>query len=167
MKIRDLKEEYMELDRLIEQEAEMIDTETGEFISNEETIRDLTEGLKEEKGELLDYLADKRLELKAEESLFAEKIKQLQEKKKAISNRQAKLMDTIDYVLEGQKFKSAEHSYYYQKTESVEIIDDKDIPAEFIDFEPKINKAELKKHLKAGEEVKGAVLKETIGVRVR
>jgi hypothetical protein len=167
MKIRELKEEFLKLDQLIEEEAEMIDPETGEFISNEEKIRELTEKLKKEKSELLDYLADKRLELKAEEALFAEKIKQLQEKKKALSNRQAKLLDTIDYVLEGQKFKSAEHSYYYQKTESVEIIDENDIPAEFIDFEPKINKTELKKHLKAGEEVKGAILKETIGVRIR
>lgn len=167
MKILDIKEEFHELNRLIQEESEAVNPETGEFYDNTDTINELAEELKEKKGDLLDFLSDKRLEAKGSQDVLSEKIKQLQEKKKTYQNQDKRLLDTMDFILEGEKFKSEEHSYYYQKTESVEVLDESDIPSEYIDFKPTIKKTDLKKALKNGEEIKGAILSETIGLRVR
>lgn len=167
MKIFDIKQEFAELNRLIEEESESVDPETGEFINNTDTINDLLDELTQKKGDLLDFLADKRLEARGAIDIFSEKIKQLQERKKTLENKEKRLLDTIDFVLEGEKFKSDEHTFYYQKTVSVEVLNESDIDARFIEFKPSINKAELKKALQAGEHVNGAELKENIGVRIR
>ena len=149
------------------EESEAVNPETGEFYDNTETIMELAEELKEKKSDILDFLSDKRLEAKGAAEIISQKIKQLQDKKRTYENQDKRLLDTIDFILEGEKFKSAEHSFYYQKTDSIEIIDADDIPSEYIDFKPSIKKTELKKALKNGEEVKGAVLTSNIGVRVR
>lgn len=167
MKILDIKDEFYLLNKLIAEESEAINPETGEFFDNTETINELAAELKEKKSDLLDFLSDKRLEAKGAKDIIAEKIKQLQEKKKTFDNQDKRLLETMDFVLEGEKFKSSEHTYYYAKSESVEILDKEDIPSQFISFEPKIAVSDLKKALKAGEEIKGAVLNEKIGLRVR
>ncbi len=167
MKIFDYKQEFYELNRLIEAQAEGFDPDTGEFVDNENEIRELAEELKGKRDDLIDFLADKRNELRGVEAIIGDEIKRLQERKKSYANQQNRLLQTIDYVLEGEKAKTVNHTFSYRKTESVDIIDEGNIPQEFIDFTPKINKSELKKHLKAGEEIKGAILVEKIGVTIR
>ncbi len=167
MRINDIKAEFIALDQLIEQSENDFDEETGEFTDTYSDIQSLTKELENNRDGLVDYLADKKEEYKAVENGIAEKIKKLQDKKKTAQNQQQRLIDTIDYVLEGEKLKTGEHSFYYQKTVSVDILSEEDIPSEFIKFTPKIAVSELKKALKAGDEIKGAVLAERIGLRIR
>lgn len=168
MKIFDIKEEFAGLNRLIEEESETINPETGEFINNDDLINDLLLELENKKGDLLDFLVDKRLEAQHGIEAFRDKMSQLQDKKRALEMKIQRLMGTIDFVLEGEKFKSSEHTFYYQKTVSVEILDQDLIPERFINFVPTVNKTELKKELiDSGEEIEGATLKETIGLRIR
>ena len=145
MRIVDLKSEYFALEELILQAENEIDEETGEFIDNDDLIKELSDELKENKAGLLNYLVDKRDEYKLLEQGLNDKIKHLQGKKKTAQNQQRRIVDTIDYVLEGEKFKSDEHTFSYSKTERIDILDDGDIPPEFIDFKPTIKKMDLKK----------------------
>lgn len=167
MKVRDIKEEYLALNALIQEQAEEFDPETGEFIDNTEVINNLVAGLKGKRDSLVDFLADKNTEMKASKDALAAEIKRLQDRKASYDNASKRLLDTIDYVLEGQKTKTELHTFYYQNTKSVEIISMDDIPADYIDFKPAVNKTALKKALTAGVEVKGALIKETIGIRIR
>ena len=167
MKIYDIKVEYSALNKLIEDSENDFDSETGEFLDNSKEIKELADELKGKRDDLLDFLADKRDEYKMLETGLGDKIKHLQEKKATTKRQQDRVLDTIDFVLEGEKVKSLEHTYFYSKTQSVEIINEEDIPKDYIDFTPKINKGEIKKALKDGVEIKGAVLTEKIGVRIR
>ena len=167
MKLIDVKQEFYELNRLIEDEAEGFDPDTGEIIDNHEAIMELAEELKEKRDELADYLADKRTELKAAEVMLFEEINRLQGRRKSLQRQQDNLMKTIDFLLEGEKLKTLHHTFSYRRSESVDVIDEKDIPPEFIDFKPTIKKSELKKALKEGEDIKGAVLVEKINLSVR
>lgn len=167
MKLYDIKEEFEALNKLIEESENDFDPETGEFLDNSKEIRELTDEIKGKRDDLLDFLADKREEYKMLESGLGNKIKHLQEKKATTGRQQEKILETIDFILEGEKVKSLEHTYFYSKTQSVEIINEEDIPQDYIDFTPKINKTEIKKALKDGVEIKGVVLTENIGVRIR
>jgi chromosome segregation ATPase len=106
MRIIDLKSECFALEELILQAENEIDEETGEFINNDDLIKELSDELKENKAGLLNYLVDKRDEYKLLEQGLNDKIKHLQGKKKTAQNQQRRIVDTIDYVLEGEKFKS-------------------------------------------------------------
>ena len=167
MKINELKSEYYALDELIDEQANLFDEETGEFLDNSKEITELANELKENRDGLIDFLADKITESKANEKMLADEIKRLQDRKKSLQTQQNGLYGTIDYVLEGEKAKTLHHTIYYQKTQSVEIIEESDIPPEYIDFTPKVNKTELKKALKAGDDIKGAILTEKIGMRIK
>jgi len=168
MRVFEVIGELVELNSLIEVGLEAIDPETGEFIDNGEAIDDLIKSLTTKKGDLLDYLVDKRNEVRGAADILQAKIELLQARKKSVQLGEERIMQTIESVLEGEKFKSDEHTFFYQKTISLEILDKFIIPAEFISFEPKIDKAELKKYMTlVGEDVAGATLVEKIGLRIR
>lgn len=167
MKILEIKEEYEALNKLIEEQVEAFDEETGEFINNEDLIMDLANELKDKRDDLVDFLADKKTEAKGYEKMLQDEIVRLQGRKKSFVTQQASLNNTIDFVLEGEKTKTLHHTFYYQKTESVAILDETKIAPEYIDFKPSYNKTALKKALKAGEEITGVELTETIGLRIK
>lgn len=163
----DIKQEFEALNMLIEESENDFNPETGEFQDNSGEINSLTHELLEKRDDLINFLVDKRSEYKMLEGGLGDKIKKLQEKKQSAKRQQDKILDTLDFILEGEKVKTEEHTLWYAKTESVDILSQDDIPAEFITFTPKIATTELKKALKRGDEIKGAVLHEKIGIRIR
>jgi len=167
MRIYEIKQEFEALNALIEQSEHDFDEETGEFVDNSQEINELTSELLKHREGMLDYLADKRNEYKAFEEELKLKIKNLTERKSSMVRQQQKLLNTIDFLLEGEKEKTLEHTYFYRKTEKVEILDESKIPSEFLKFTTSVNKTDLKKHLKAGEEIEGAELIETIGLSIK
>jgi hypothetical protein len=62
----------------------------------------------------------------------------------------------LAYQCNGQEFSSSRASMKWRKSEQVEILAQEQIPAEFTLTKTMINKAEIKKALKRGEEVQGA-----------
>ena len=170
MKLIDLKEEFEALNSLIEASEIKVDPETGEILNDDEfdeIIKDLTHELRGKKEDILNYFADKRREYKAIESALGDKIKNLQGKKKSAQNQQKRILNMIDFVLEGEKFKGIENTFFYVKRDVVEIISEEEIPPEYLDFKPTIKKKELTKALKSGAEIKGALIHEEIDVRIR
>ncbi len=168
MRVFEVMGELVELNGLIEAGLEAIDPETGEFIDNGEAIDEMIKSLTTKKGDLLDYLVDKRDEVRGAADILQAKIELLQARKKSVQLGEARIMQTIESVLEGEKFKSGEHTFFYQKTISLEILDKFIIPSEFISFEPKIDKVGIKKYMTLfDEDVAGATLVEKIGLRIQ
>lgn len=106
-------------------------------------------------AEKCDALASWDITMKGEESMLAEEIKRLQDRKHALENRRERLRNFIKYLLRGEKLKTPFFTYYYMQRDRV-IADVNLIPESFkrIMVEPKL--AEIGKAIKAGEIIPGA-----------
>jgi len=110
--------------------------------------------------------------LQAEESAIAEEIKSLQTKK---SVRSAKIDRLKAYMLEGMQAAGIEKTTdvraevrVQKNPPSVAVYQDKDIPSQYwIAQEPKLDKKSILERLKAGEDVPGTELRQTVGVRIK
>ena len=110
--------------------------------------------------------------LQAEESAISEEIKSLQTKKSA---RSAKIDRLKAYMLEGMQAAGIEKTTdvraevrIQKNPPSVAVYQDKDIPSQYwIAQEPKLDKKAILERLKAGEDVPGTELRQTLGVRIK
>lgn len=110
--------------------------------------------------------------LEADKKAFEEEEKRFKEKKQAADNRikSLKLYLEDNMRLIGKtKFKAGVFNFSIQNNPpSVEVFDEALLPERFlIEQPPKIDRAGIKELLKAGEEVPGAELKQTKGLRIR
>ena len=140
-----------------------IDTETGEVIDPEKLT-----ALQMEKDQKVENVALWIKDLKAEvEALKAEKMA-FADRQKAAENKIESLKKWLGETLDGQKFKSTKVAVSFRKTESVQVSDIWELGENFVKYsEPTADKAAIKKAIKAGEEVKGAVLVESLSLSVK
>jgi hypothetical protein len=80
----------------------------------------------------------------------------LAKRAKAEQNKAENAKAYLAYQCNGQEFSSSRASMKWRKSEQVEITAQEQIPTEFTLTKTTINKAEIKKALKRGEEVQGA-----------
>ena len=139
-----------------------VDTETGEII-DEERLNELQ--IAEE--EKIENIALWIKNLKAEaEALKAEK-EAFDKRKKAAENKAESLSKYLTNYLQGNKFKTTKVSISYRKSESLEIDNTESIPFDYIEYEPKINKTDLKKAIKEGLEVEGCRIVEKQNIQIK
>ena len=165
MKTFDIKQELFALRELMEQDD--FDMETGEVIDNSETVSALMQEIDIEIDDKLDGIEYVKREFKAVEQSLADEIKRLQQRKAMMARKQEQLKQLQDFILSGEKRKTDKFTFYYSRSESVNIYDESEVPSEFFKFEPKLDKSAIKKSLTAGEEVPGAELQEKINLAVR
>jgi len=111
-------------------------------------------------------------ELQAEESAIADEIKRLQEKKAVRSNKIERLKS---YMLEGMQLAGIEKTTDVRATvriqknpPSVHIIDERLIPEQYyVEVSPRLDKKSVLAAIKDGDEVPGAELTQTVGVRIK
>lgn len=167
MKIYDIKSEFFAIQELLNNEE--FDEETGELIDNSEAIQSLLndiEGERDSKADNIAYLIkeanDIELALKAE-------IDRLNERKQMFVRQQESLKQLLDFLLCGEKLKTAKFTYSYRTSQSVNITDESLIPAEFLNVTEKItpDKKRIKEALADFSEVPGAeiIVKKSLGVR--
>lgn len=95
-----------------------IDTETGE-IGNLDEIAELNLAREEKiKGTAL-YILNLRAEIKALE----EQEKKFKERKQVLQNREKRILEMLEFNLNGETYKSTEVNITYRKSKSVEITD--------------------------------------------
>lgn len=139
-----------------------VDTETGEIIDleaiealemqREEKLENVAKWIKNLKADAVAY--------KAEKMAFAERQKAAERK---IESLEWYLLNHLD-----KKFETDHVKVTFRKSQVCEILDEKKVPAEFlVPQEPKINKAEIKKALKAGRKFEFADLRENRTVTVK
>lgn len=141
-----------------------IDEETGEILNFAEL--DALELEKEVKVEniclMIKNLESDAVAYKAEKNSFADK-------EKAATNRAERLKKYLQNMLAGEKFKSSKVSVSYRKSEAVEVIDVKYVPAEYLTItqEVKPDKKAIKEAIKKGAEIKGCMLVEKQNMSIK
>lgn len=141
----------------------VVDTETGEVIDAA-----ALDALQMARDEKLTNIGKWILDLKADAKAIREREISLAERRKAKENKAEQLMDYMNMILAGKKFECADFKASYRKSQAVEVTDVEKIPAPYLIIqEPKVDKAGIKKALKAGEEVPGAKLVERNNLSIR
>lgn len=141
----------------------VVDTETGEVI--DAVALDALQMARDEK---LTNIGKWILDLKADAKAIREREISLAERRKAKENKAEQLMDYMNMILAGKKFECADSKASYRKSQAVEVTDAEKIPAPYLIVqEPKVDKAGIKKALKAGEEVPGCKLVERNNLSIR
>lgn len=138
----------------------VIDEETGE-ITNEELFDQLKaklDDLQIARDKKIEGAAFLRREALDNSEIIGNEIKRLQSLKKAQDNRADNLLKYITGALNGEKFKTPFVSITYRNTESVDVSDIDTLPEQYVRVKKEANKTDLKKALKAGEEIEGVTL---------
>ena len=170
MNVYDLKSEYQEIQRLLDEESYEVDEKTGEVLNdNSETIKQLlaeVEGNIADKANSIAYLIKEAVNA---QKILSDEVKRLNARKTMFANQEVRLKELLDYLLGGKKLKTDRFTISYRKSTSVSIVDESLIPAEFLNVKETItvDKKKIKEKLSDFEMIPGAalVIKNSIGVR--
>ena len=148
-----------EIDQAI---MDAIDPETGEIIDEAFDSLVMTRNQKLENiGLYIKNLEADAAAFKAEKESFADR-------QKAAENKAASLKRYLSDFLAGQKFETLRVKVSFRKSESLEVSEEAKIPEEFLRYkEPEINKADLKKAVKAGLVLEGVQLVEKQNISIK
>lgn len=139
---------------------------------DEDTLRDTLDSIGDAFEDKAENIAKLYRTVEAEEKAFEAEEKRFNAMKKSRANKKQFLKQYLEdnMRLTGKtKFKAGVFSFAIQKNRpSVEVFDEALIPKRFLMEQPvKIDRAGIAELLKAGEEVPGAELKQTEGLRIR
>ena len=142
-----------------------IDPETGEITGDTEIL----DALQMEKAEKVKNIVLLMKNIKADNEAIHNEERTLQKRRKAGENFYNRLFEYLSKNLEvGEKYQDPQFATSWRKSESVEIDNLYAIPMQYLrakDPEPK--KDEIKKAIKAGEVVPGAVLVEKQNLQIK
>ena len=104
----------------------------------------------------------------AEAKAYKEEKDSFAAKQKAAEAKAESLKNWLDYVLGGESFKTTKVTMSYRKSEQVVIDDIAALDSRFIKVaEPTADKVEIKKALKAGEELAGCHLETKNNISIK
>lgn len=154
-----------ELNALIDGFELEVDEETGEILNAEEL-----DALEMERDEKIENIALWIKNLSAEVDAYKKEKESFQKKQKTAEAKIERLRNYLDFALAGSKFKTDRVQISYRKSESVilsnNFIDDCDLRF-LIPQEPKVDKLAVKKALKDGEKIAGAMLQEKQNIQIK
>jgi len=149
-----------------------VDMESGEIIDVEKLS-----SLQMERDRKLEGVALWIKDMKAEAAAVKEEADKLTARKKALDNKMEALKTWLLIALEGGKLKTHRCNVYQTHSQRVNVPDEAglisflqthDDPEKFLRFrEPELRKDEIKKALKDGFVIPGAVLEETESVVIK
>ena len=109
--------------------------------------------------------------LEAEAEAYKKEIDRMTDRERALKNRAKFLKKNLEETmidLDKKKFKTNLFSFNIQRNApGIKILDEDKIPEDFVEYERKIKKNELKKAIKEGLETDAAVLVESESLRIR
>lgn len=109
--------------------------------------------------------------LEAEAEAYKKEIDRMTDRERALKNRAKFLKKNLEETmieLDKKKFKTNLFSFNIQRNApGIKILDEDKIPEEFVEYERKIKKNDLKKAIKEGLETEAAVLIESESLRIR
>lgn len=159
-----------EIDKAIENcmrisDSEVVDTSTGEVLDTE-----YLEQLEMDREKKIENCIKFYKNSLADSKIYKEEAQRLSKLAKTSENRAEQMKKYLSTCLNGEKFKSNDglHQANFRKSESVEIVDLFSIPDDFLKYkEPEPNKTEIKKAIKEGRNVAGAVLVEKNNISIK
>ena len=139
--------------------------ELSNMDASDEAVRDTLEAVQMEFNDKAVAIVKVAESLDADTSAIDAEIERLKARKQVIVNRKQQLRDYLLYNMEAAGIKKIDCPLFTvtlrQGMESVEIIDQSQIPNEYVTVEvvEKPDKAAIKAAIKSGKEVTGAILK--------
>lgn len=147
----------------------IVNPETGEILSDSETLMEQLDSLQMERQRILEYLAKLVLNTRAEAAALKEEESRLKDRRSRLARKESSLMDVLDRECGGEKTDLGIATLCYRKTSRVEVSDAAKavrwlkrnkhtdcyrIPA------PEVAKAEVKKLINQGTKVPGCAVVE-------
>ena len=148
-----------------------VDFETGEILDTEKL-----DALQMEREAKLEGVALWVKDLKAEADAVKAEADKLTARKKALDNKIDGLKQWLLYALNGEKLKTARCNVYQMHSKRLAVEDETGLisflktledPGRFVRYTEELRKDEIKKALKEGYEIPGAVLEETESVVIK
>ena len=141
-----------------------IDEETGEIL-NAEALDELQLAREAKLEGIACLIKEKRAEAKA----ILEEQKNLKTRADRLENSADSLENWLAAILNGETFKTARCAVTWRKSERVDVLDPEAIPEQYTirKIEIKPDKTEIKKAIKNGVNVAGAVLNEYRNISVK
>lgn len=144
----------------------VFDEETGEILWDEDNFNQLEIERKDKLESVALYIKS----LDAEASAIRAEEKALAERRSIKEKKVERLRSYLSYSMEcfgDRKLETPRVAIGFRKSEAVEIEDEALIPQNWIRYKPSIDRAGIKKALKAGEYVHGAQLVERQNLQIK
>ena len=149
-----------------------VDMETGEILDAEKL-----DELQMEREKKLEGVALWIKDLNYEAAAVKEEADKLTARKKALDNKITGLKHWLLYTLNGEKMKTPRCNVYQTHNQKLTVVNETALfnfikslndPGQFLRFpDPELKKDEIKKALKDGREIPGAVLESTEGLVIK
>jgi hypothetical protein len=156
-----------QIDQSIEAMLGEVDPETGEVLFDESAF----EALQLARETNIENIACYRKNLAAEAAAIKFEEVALKERRAALEKKAERLDALLANALAGQKFQTARCAVTFRKSERVEIDEaafwGSAENAQYISYDPKFSKADVKKALKAGQKVTGAHIVEAQNISIK
>ena len=144
----------------------VFDEETGEILWDEDNFNQLEIERKDKLESVALYIKS----LEAEASAIRSEEKALADRRSVKEKKVERLRSYLSYSMEcfgDRKLETPRVAIGFRKSDAVEIEDESLIPQTWIKYKPSIDKAGIKKALKAGECVHGAQLVERQNLQIK
>lgn len=107
--------------------------------------------------------------LKAEAKAIREEEEALADRRGSMENQIDRLMDYVALGLNGEKFETPRVKVQWRNTEAVEILDEANVPEEFLKVEKTPKKTDIKQYLKAhkDENIEWATIRKRLSMSIR
>lgn len=140
-----------------------IDPETGEILNADELDK-----IELERDEKLENVALWIKNLTADAEAYKREKESFAEKERVAKNKVESLKSYLNFVLNGETFKSDRVNITYRKSSALNIIDEYVIPKKyFVKQAPKLDKMAIKEAIKSGKKVKGAEIVENKNIQIK
>lgn len=146
----EIKDSFRKLEEMMNE----FDQETGEFIYSSESLAHFVKELEEKRELKLNNIEDLKREYKSRNDALDIKIKSLQARKKQNETQINNLKFFQEVLLDGEKLKTDEYTFYYTNSESVIAPDKVDENLEqFTKKTIEWDKTKIKEAIKLGEDL--------------
>ena len=152
------------------------DEETGEILCDLDAITTEIDKLQMEKKSVLEYLAKLVLNHRAEATMIKAEENRLKERRERLGKKEERLMAILDRECDGEKTDLGIATLSYRKTNRTEITDSSEAffwlrenghTDCYKTPKPEISKSEVKKLIKAGIEVPGCAVVESLSCSLK
>lgn len=155
-----------EIEQAVNNIMDSMNPETGEV---DESLVHVLEDLQMQKEEKLDNLGAYIKNLLAEAKMLKAEEDALKARRESKEKQASNLKNYLASVLDGKPFESSRVAISWRKSDEVQVEDIDLLPEEFVKSKTTYDadKTAIKKAIKAGQEVRGAWLKEKNNIQIK
>lgn len=158
-----------EIDNAIREVLESAaDPETGELV--DEALLEQYDKLIMDRDQKVENIGLYIKNLEADAAAIKAEAKNLTARAKAAENKAEHLRNYMQFCLDGQKFQSPRLSVSFRRSQKVEVDQNRlfEIPDDYLRYkDPEVDKKRVSEALKAGEDIPGCTLVESISMIIK